>query len=156
MIPFVQRIINSTSNAITSIKPSQIMYGNVINLAENILSPPTLGPSYLDLPLPVQEMIQIQDTLIKRATSLRQTADDHRLNNHELPSSDFAPGTLVLIQYATQPPTREWFGYKEGKTSSCHTYQRISIFHDSGSIRYCSSRLLGILCRGNYHSSRKR
>ena len=74
------------------------MFGNVINLDENILSPITPGPSNLDLPLAVQEMIQIQDTLIKRATSLRQTADDHRLNNHELPSSDFASGTLVLTQ----------------------------------------------------------
>ena len=106
MIPFVQRIMNSTSNSIASIKPSQIIFGNVIKLDENILSPPTPGPANLDLPLAVQEMIQIQDTLIKRATSLRQTADNHRLNNHELPSSDFAPDTLVLIQYATQPPTR--------------------------------------------------
>ena len=113
MIPFVQRIMNSTSNAITSIKPSQIMFGNVINLDENILFPPTPGSINLDLPLSVQEMIQVQDSLIKRATSLRQIADDKRISNHELPSSDFAPGTLVLIQYATQPPTRlhtKWFG----------------------------------------------
>ena len=89
------------------------MFGNVINLDENILFPPTPGSINLDLPLSVQEMIQVQDTLIKRATSLRQIADDKRINKHELPSSDFAPGTLVLIQYATQPPTRlhtKWFG----------------------------------------------
>lgn len=49
----------------------------------------------------VQEMIQIQDTLIKRATSLRQTADDHRLNNHLIIFigfcfRNFSPYTIVL------------------------------------------------------------
>ena len=113
MIPFVQRIINSTSNSITSIKPAQIMFGNVINLDESILSPPTPGPDNVDIPSAVQEMIQIQDALIQRSTSIRQTSDERRLATHDLPTADFAPGTLVLIQYATQPPTRlhtKWFG----------------------------------------------
>ena len=57
MIPFVQRIMNTTSNAITPIESSKIMFDNVINLDENILSPSTPGPSNLDLPLAVQEMI---------------------------------------------------------------------------------------------------
>ena len=112
MIPFVQRIMNSTSNAITHIKPSQIMFGNIINLDESILGPSSTTTND-DLPTSVQEMITMQNSLIEKATSLREVSDNQRLSNHDLPLSDYAPGTLVLIQYAKQPPTRlhtKWFG----------------------------------------------
>ena len=113
MIPFVQRIMNSTSNAITHIKPSQIMFGNVINLDEGILTSPTPGVEDSDLPAIVQSMIKMQELLINRSTALRLLADQRRLANHDLPESDFAPGSLVLVQYTNQPPTRlhtHWFG----------------------------------------------
>ena len=58
----------------------------------------------------VQVNISLLHSAVYNTTSLSQIADDHRLNNHELPASDFAPETLVLVQYATQPPTRKWLG----------------------------------------------
>jgi Chromo (CHRromatin Organisation MOdifier) domain len=113
MIPFVQRIMNSTANAITHIKPAQIMFGNLVNLDEGILTSPSPASDDTDLPATVQAMIQMQETLISRSNTLRQAADKRRLAEHSLPPSDFAPGTLVLVQYAQQPPTRlhtHWFG----------------------------------------------
>lgn len=44
-LPFVQRIMNTTPNSITKIKPAQILFGNLIDLDENILTP---TPELLD------------------------------------------------------------------------------------------------------------
>ena len=129
MIPFVQRIMNSTSNAITHIKPSQIMFGNIINLDESILGPSSTTTND-DLPTSVQEMITMQNSLIEKATSLRKVSDNQRLSNHDLPLSDYAPGTLVLIQYAKQPPTRlhtKWFGPMRVISNDKSTYTLLDL-----------------------------
>ena len=58
----------------------------------------------------------MENSLMEKATSLREVSDNQRLSNHDLPLSDYAPGTLVLIQFAKQPPTRrhtKWFGQCE-------------------------------------------
>ena len=113
MIPFVQRIMNSTSNAITHIKPSQIMFGNIIDLDENILTAPSVLQTAIDLPSAVQSMIEVQDSFISTATSLRNEADQLRLSLHASPDPDLPAGTYVLIQYTGQPPSRlhtPWFG----------------------------------------------
>ena len=113
MIPFVQRIMNSTSNAITHIKPSQIMFGNIIDLDENILTIPSTLEAITDLPSAVQSMMDVQESLISTATSLRNEADQRRLSLHVTPDPDLPAGSYVLIQYAGQPPSRlhtPWFG----------------------------------------------
>jgi hypothetical protein len=129
MIPFVQRIMNSTSNVVTNIKPAQIMFGNIINLDEGILSAPTPG-NIADLPEAVRAMIEMQDSLIARSTSLRLAADEKRLAAHDLPDPDLPPGTFVLIQYATQPPTRLhtlWFGPMRVISNDKSTYTLLDL-----------------------------
>ena len=106
MIPFVQPIMNSTSNAITHIKPSQIMFGNIIDLDENILTTPSVLEPLTDLPSAVQSMIDTQDSLISTATFLLHDSDQRRLSLHEGPDPDLPAGTYVLIQYSGQPPSR--------------------------------------------------
>ena len=39
ILPFVQRILNTTINDRTKISPAQILYGNAINMDEGILIP---------------------------------------------------------------------------------------------------------------------
>ena len=112
-LPFVQRIMNATPNSVTKVKPAQILFGNLIDLDENILTP---TPELLDDASrtdATDRMIQVQEELIGRSTKFRRLADSTRLANYDLPDKDFTPGTFVLIQYASKAPSRlhtPWFG----------------------------------------------
>ena len=142
-LPFVHRIINATPNTVTKIKPSQILFGNLIDLDENILTPTPDILAEASLTETTDKMIRTQEQLIDRSTKFRRLADSTRLANHDLPDKDFSPGTFVLIQYTSQPPSRvhrtnesnfkqgfripfAGFNYQERETHSRYTHQRIS------------------------------
>ena len=112
-LPFVQRIMNATPNSVTKIKPAQILFGNLIDLDENILTPTPEIPDTLSRTEETDRMLEVQEELISRATKYRKLADSTRLANYDLPDKDFAPNTFVLIQYVTKAPSRlhtPWFG----------------------------------------------
>ena len=60
------------------------MFGNMINLDEGILGAPSSTTNNDDLPTSVQEMITMKNSLIEKATSLREVTDNQRLSQHEL------------------------------------------------------------------------
>ena len=82
------------------------MFGNIIDLDENILTTPSVLDPLTDLPSAVQSMIDTQDSLISTATFLCHDSDQRRLSLHEGPDPDLPAGTYVLIQYSGQPPSR--------------------------------------------------
>ena len=112
-LPFVMRIINTTRNTITGIAPSQLLYGNMIDLDEGILLPRAERPSFETLTAASQEMIRIQDELCETSAKLRRLADANHIASQQENVTEFPDGSYVLIQYVKQPPTRlhtKWNG----------------------------------------------
>jgi hypothetical protein len=101
-VPIVQRIINSSYNSRTGISPAQLLFGNSINLDRGLFLPPSeRNASVLIKPLSehTSKMLNLQDTLIKIATSKLQLTDNFRLGNYSSERTNYIPGDMVLVTY---------------------------------------------------------
>ena len=75
ILPFIQRILNSTLNDITGVSPAQLIYGNAIDIDANILlsrderelNPLTATTSTKDMLRMQEELIRISAQLLKEA-----------------------------------------------------------------------------------------
>jgi hypothetical protein len=111
-IPFVQRIINSSVNARTGFSPSQILFGNKLDLNRGILTPHlSVGTnSRSDY---VNDLIAIQDKVLESAIYNLHKANDKHAESDTNTVTVFPIGSYVLSRYSDRPPTRlhtKWHG----------------------------------------------
>ena len=107
ILPFVQRILNSSENERTNISPASLLFGNSINLDRGILLPfeeqPPLSQS---LTKSTSKMLQIQHTLTVLARNVLKETDDVHLSLNSNAATDFLPGSFVLVAHRSAPETR--------------------------------------------------
>ena len=107
ILPFVQRIFNTTINDRTKISPAQILYGKAINMDEGILIPRgevNLIPG--NITISCTNMIKIQSDLLRIAARLLKQSDDEHNEKQNSDITHFEVGSYVLVTQRTQPETR--------------------------------------------------
>ena len=107
ILPFVQRILNSSINSRMKVSPAQLMFGNSIDLDRDILLPADehLLPAK-SLTRSLDQMLHTQQNLTRIARELLIQSDkEHNEEIHES-LTEFAIGSFVLAQPRTQPATR--------------------------------------------------
>lgn len=106
-LPFVQRILNSSSNQRTGISPADLLLGKQLQLDRGVLLP-FEDRVQNDLPLPnhLANMLAMQDKLIKISQDLLKSSDERHLAQNGPDITEFEIGTHVLVAYAAGPPTR--------------------------------------------------
>ena len=106
-IPFVQRIINATPNHKTGISPSQLLFGNMIDLDRSIIVP---YPERKDYDIPTNkilaQMIATQDRLSLLTKEIQQKEDQIHMESISLPITVFEPGSFVLVHRREGLPSR--------------------------------------------------
>lgn len=97
-IPFVQRIINATPNHKTKIAPSQLLFGNMIDLDRSIITP---YPERNDYDTPTNkilaQMIATQDRLSALTREIQEKEDQIHMESISLPVTVFEIGSFVLV-----------------------------------------------------------
>lgn len=113
-IPFVQRIINATPNQKTGISPSQLLFGNMIDLDRSIITP---YPERTDYDIPTNEilaqMIATQDRLSEVTRKIQQKEDQIHMESASIPMTVFETGSFVLVHRRDGLPSRlhtQWLG----------------------------------------------
>jgi transposase InsO family protein len=106
-IPFVQRIINATPNQKTGISPSQLLFGNMIDLDRSIIVP---YPERKDYDIPTNkilaQMIATQDRLSCLTREIQQKEDQIHKESISTPLTVFEAGSFVLVQRREGSPGR--------------------------------------------------
>ncbi len=117
-IPIVQRIINTSVHRSTGYAPAQIVYGNRINLDQNIILPFEVAERSVALPLYVTRMERLQRKIVATASLSQMLRDnEHKSKFNKLPT-EYKIGTYVLALYPENrmgrlPPTKfhtQWKG----------------------------------------------
>ena len=110
-LPFVQRIINASIHSATGVSPGQLLFGDAIQLDENIVDP-VQTPKGEESTVPVYEY---RETLLKRQSKIielaqlqqQSTNDKHMSTQSDEPITEFEVGEPVLVAYpATRMATR--------------------------------------------------
>jgi Integrase core domain/Chromo (CHRromatin Organisation MOdifier) domain len=107
ILPFVQRILNTTVNAHTKITPAQLLYGNAINMDDGILIPRgevNLIPE--NITASSTKMLKMQEELIKISAKILKESDDLHNAAQRPDVTQFEVGSYVLAAQRTQPETR--------------------------------------------------
>jgi len=106
LLPFVQRIMNSSYNERTKIAPAQLLFGNAINLDRGILLPfeeqPQLTQSLADQ---TSKLLQAQQNLFTLARTVLSDSDAEHLSQNTI-VTEFAPDSYVLVAQRSAPETR--------------------------------------------------
>ena len=107
ILPFVQRILNSSYNERTKISPAQLLFGNAVNLDRGILLPFEEQPPLTQtLTASSSKMLQIQNTLFNLARKIMIDSDrDHLAQNNDT-VTEFQPNSYVLVAQRSAPETR--------------------------------------------------
>jgi hypothetical protein len=107
ILPFVQRILNTTINKNTKISPAQLLYGNAINMDDGILIPRgdiNLIPE--NITTASAKMLKMQEELMKISADILKEADDAHNATQKSNVTIFEEGSYVLASQRTQPETR--------------------------------------------------
>jgi hypothetical protein len=106
-IPFVQRIINATPNHKTGISPSQLLFGNMIDLDRSIIVP---YPERKDYDTPTNkilaQMVATQDRLSRLTREIQQKEDQIHMESVSVPVTVFEAGSFVLVHRREGLPSR--------------------------------------------------
>ena len=107
ILPFVQRILNSSINDRMKVSPAQLMFGNAIDLDRDILIPADehLLPAK-SLTRSLDSMLHTQQNLIRISRELLLQSDKEHNEEFRESITEFAIGSFVLAQPRTQPATR--------------------------------------------------
>ena len=107
ILPFVQRILNSTVNDITGVSPAQLIYGNAIDIDANILlSRDELEINPLTATTSTKDMLRMQEELIRISAQLLKEADDAHNAKQSNDITEFAVDSFVLVNHRNKPDTR--------------------------------------------------
>ena len=110
-LPLVQRIMNSTVHSSIGVSPSQLLFGNAINLDRGIFLPTNMYDNKdIELSKWAADMLKQQSALIHVAQKTQQEKDRHHMLNADPRRTQFPINSYVLIQY---PAT----GFKKGAPS---------------------------------------
>ena len=107
ILPFVQRILNSTVNDRMKISPAEIMYGRAIDIDSNILiDKDEMDLNFDTVTTSTSNMLKIQDDLIKITAKLLKESDDLHNANESSEITEHAVDSYVLVKQRTTPETR--------------------------------------------------
>ena len=107
ILPFVQRILNSSINTRMKVSPAQLMFGNAIDLDRGILLPPDEHNLPTEsLTRSSSKMLQTQNNLMRIARELLIQTDKEHNDKIQHNITEFLIGSFVLAQPRTQPATR--------------------------------------------------
>ena len=98
ILPFVQRIVNTTFNVRTQSTAAKLIYGNAIDLDANILLP--RDETNLDMAhvtRSTEKIMQMQDELIRITAELLKEADEKRKAGGSTDYTTFEIDSLVLV-----------------------------------------------------------
>jgi len=101
-LPMVQRIINASKHESIGCSPAQILYGNAINLDNQIFLPKDERPWNINLPQWLANKIKAQDAIIERAQAIQKVKDDKHLSTTNPNLTSYNIDDYVLVEY---PPT---------------------------------------------------
>ena len=98
--PAVQRICNANSKAPNKTSPTEILFGNAINLERGLLMPKTaLSDRSVRLSDWTSNMLAQQDKIMKKAELLQRTKDETHMANANPNRTEFPVGSWVLVEY---------------------------------------------------------
>jgi transposase InsO family protein len=113
-IPFVQRIINATPNQKTGVSPSQLLFGNMLDLDRSIIVPYPERQDYdLSTNLILAQMIATQDRLSAVTREIQLREDQIHMESSSIPVTVFETGSFVLVHRREGLPSRlhtQWLG----------------------------------------------
>ena len=115
-LPIVQRILNAAYSDHTKLSPSQLLFGNALNLDRGLFLTPIERPSQ-DQPLSVHmsKMLQFQDEVMSKARDIFKQSDElHMAHFPKQKPTEFKHGSHCLVKYRKgSAPTRlhtQWKG----------------------------------------------
>jgi len=118
-IPFVQRIINASVDSSIGVAPSQILYGNAINLDRGIFLPlhNVNNNQYAQLSEWSDKMLKTQNAVIEAAQNSQRSKDENHIAQFDAKRSEFLPDSYVLVDYPLSsmkkgPPNKLMSKYK--------------------------------------------
>ena len=109
-LPLVQRIINSKVHLTTGVSPAQLLFGNAIDLDDQILNSPSESNSTTTISDWADKMLTKQKQIITLAQKYQMEHDEHHLltkvtevkNNNVI--EEFPINSFVLVEYPNRPP----------------------------------------------------
>ena len=114
ILPFVQRILNSTVNDRMKVSPAKLVYGNAIDIDSNILLPrDEIDLNPLTATTSTNNMLKMQDELIRITAQLLKESDDLHNAGQSTDITVFPVNSFVLVAQRTTPETRmhtKWRG----------------------------------------------
>ena len=107
ILPFLQRIVNTTFNVRTQSTAAKLIYGNAIDLDANILLPrDEINLDMDNVTHSTEKVMQMQDELIRITAELLKKADEKRKAGGSTDYTTFEIDSLVLVSHRTSKPTR--------------------------------------------------
>ena len=118
-IPFVKRIINTTTHSTTGFTAAELMFGPAATLDRYIIDhSPNLAELHGHLPESVAEQHRLHSAILERAKLLQQEADEAHLRETRGTPTHYEEGSYVLVEYpvsmAGKRPPRKLMTQKRG------------------------------------------
>jgi hypothetical protein len=125
-VPFVQRILNTTPNAITGFTPSELTFGPARDLDAFVCD--TLGESNDHIPNSMEDVFELHRNILEIAQERQRKDAEEHLEKVRGAPEHYPVGSYVLVEYPSsmagkRPPTK------------LHTYKRgpLKVVEVSGS-----------------------
>ena len=107
LLPFVQRIMNSSYNARTKVSPADLLFGNSVDLSGGIYNsivPHT--PNTNTQSESMDKMIKMQTHLIEISKKILEDSDKEHNSSNSSSITEFQKNSYVLVQQRSSPDTR--------------------------------------------------
>jgi transposase InsO family protein len=107
LLPFVQRIMNSSYNERTKISPADLLFGNSLDLSGGIynsIRPNT--PNTETQSQSMDKMISMQSKLINISKRILEDSDKEHNSHNSASITEFPNNSFVLVAQRTTPETR--------------------------------------------------
>ena len=107
IIPSVQRIINTTVNERMKVSPSQLLYGNAIDVDSGILLPQDeITINTESMIISSSRMLHAQNELIRITRKRLEESDRLHMAGETHDPTEYEIASLLLVSHRTGPPTR--------------------------------------------------
>lgn len=115
-LPFVQRIINSSTESSINATPASLLFGNAIALDRGIFLP--LSPQtdkFQSISEWTSKMLSAQNAALTAAQAAQKQKDENHISEFSPQRTEFNNGTYVLVEYAVT-------SLKKGPPNKLQTY----------------------------------
>ena len=117
-IPFVERIINSSSHKLTGFSPAQIIFGNSVDLNRNtILEEHNISTKAVSTSDWVEELSDVQLRILEIARENLKEHDEIHMINYPITQTSFEINSYVLVDYKNafrRGPRSKLMPFKKG------------------------------------------